>query len=114
MTTTNRMNMNEIRMDGNNLYREEAYTDLRVGSIRRLTPVKADGSPDETRETIFFGHTQLISPNGPLPIQCSLEGKTIEEAIKNFPEAVNETVERMIAEAKEQQQKEDSRIIVPR
>ena len=39
----------EIRVESGNLYREEIFTDLRVATIRRLLPVKADGSPDDSR-----------------------------------------------------------------
>ena len=43
----------DFRIDRSNLYREESFTDLKVGSIRRLTPVKPDGSEDKTRKKIF-------------------------------------------------------------
>ena len=43
-------------VDKNNLYRDEAYTDLKSASIRKLTPVQADGSPDDSRRMMFFGH----------------------------------------------------------
>ena len=33
-------------MDSAQIYREETFTDRKVGTIRRLTPVAADGSPD--------------------------------------------------------------------
>ena len=37
----------EIRVESSNLYREEVFTDLRVATIRQLTPVCPDGTPDE-------------------------------------------------------------------
>jgi hypothetical protein len=33
----------DFNLDTQNLYREESYTDLKAGAIRRLIPVKADG-----------------------------------------------------------------------
>ena len=36
-------------IDKNNLYREESLTDLKVGSIRRLIPLKSDGNADDRR-----------------------------------------------------------------
>ena len=39
----------EIQMDAANLYREESYTDLKAGSLRKLVPVKADGTDDPAR-----------------------------------------------------------------
>ena len=64
----------EIKINTDNLYKEESFTDLTFATIRRLTPVKIDGSVDESRETIFTGMTQLMSPNGPIPVQCLIEG----------------------------------------
>ena len=36
-------------MDPTQIYREETFTDRRVGTIRRLTPVTADGATDAPR-----------------------------------------------------------------
>lgn len=103
-----------IKIDPKNLYKEEAFTDLTFATIRRLTPVNIDGSPDESREPIFTGMTQLMSPNGPVPVQCLIEGaKTLEEAAAKLPEAIEKTVQAMIAEAKELERQEASKIIVP-
>ena len=44
---------NDIQMDAANLYREESYTDLKAGSLRKLVPVKADGTDDPSRPAIF-------------------------------------------------------------
>ena len=103
----------DFSMDRTNLYREESFTDLRIASIRRLTPVKPDGSPDKTRKTLFVGHTNLITPNGPLPIQNVIQAKELQQAIKKFPEAMQSAMERLVEEAKKHRQKEESRIIVP-
>ena len=103
----------DFSVERTNLYREEYFTDLKIASIRRLTPVKPDGSPDKTRKTLFVGHTNLITPSGPLPIQNVIQAKELQQAIKKFPEAMQSAMERLIEEAKKQKQKEDSRIIVP-
>ncbi len=103
----------DFSVDRTNLYREESFTDLRVGSIRRLTPVKPDGSLDKSRKTIFVGHTNLITPNGPLPIQNVIHAKELQQAIKKFPEAMQAATERLVEEVKKHKQKEESRIIVP-
>ena len=103
----------DFSMDRTNLYREESFTDLRIASIRRLTPVKPDGSPDKARKTLFVGHTNLITPNGPLPIQNVIQAKELQQAIKKFPEAMQAAMERLVEEAKKHKQKEESRIIVP-
>ncbi len=114
MSITAEPRITDIKIDQNNLYREDAFTDLTYVTIRRLTPVKADGSVDEGRETIFTGMTQLMSPNGPVPVQCIIEGaKTLGEAAEKLPNAIEGAVQEMIAEAKEMQREESSRIVVP-
>ena len=103
----------DLTLDKNNLYQEESFTDLKTGAIRRLIPVNEDGSRDENRAPIFMGQTQLMSPNGPLPVSCMLKATTLSEAIQIFPSAVKQEVDRIVAVAQKAQQKEDSRIIVP-
>ena len=105
--------MAEIQVDKTNLYREETFSDLKVASIRRLTPVREDGSDDSGRETIFIGETTLMSQRGPLPVQAPIEAKSLEEAFEKFPEAVNAAVEQLIEQAREMQRQEASRIVVP-
>ena len=110
----------DFSIDKNNLYREEAITDLNVGAIRCLIPIKTDGTDDERRERLFFGHTQLMSPQGPIPIQASVQAATLEEAMEKFPGAMRQAMEEMIEKARKmhaeqgrQQPQEDSRIIMP-
>jgi hypothetical protein len=45
----------EVQLDPTSLYREDVFTDRHAGSIRRLTPVKVDGSTDETRHVLYSG-----------------------------------------------------------
>ncbi len=104
----------------NNLYREESVTDLKTASIRTLIPIKPDGSNDESREKIFVGHTQLMSPQGMVPLQSPLQATTFEEAMEKFPAAMKQALSEMIENAKKMQQEQermqkntDSRIIVP-
>jgi hypothetical protein len=103
----------EIEVDTANLYREEIFTDLRVASIRKLIPVKPDGSADESREAIFTGQTTLMSAAGPVPVQCQIEANNLEEASARFPEAIKQAVEQLVEEAREIQRREASRIVVP-
>jgi hypothetical protein len=103
----------KIRINQQNLYREEVFTDVRMAAIRQLTPVKTNGEIDKGRKIIFFGQTQLITPHGPLPIQFPIEAKNLHEAIEKFPEVMEKFMEKMLEEAKEMQRQEQSRIIVP-
>ena len=105
--------LGDIAVDQTNLYREETFTDLKVASIRRLTPIKPDGSEDFTRPAIFVGETTLMSSRGPLPINCPIEAANLQEAMDAFPVAVQNAVERLMEEAREIQRQESSRIVVP-
>jgi hypothetical protein len=102
-----------LSIDKTNLYREETFSDLRVGNIRRLSPVKPDGSQDKSRKTLFVGQTHVVTPKGPVPIQGVIQAKDLQQAIKKFPEAMKAAMDQMVAEAKKIQQEEASRIIVP-
>jgi len=88
-------------MDAANLYREEIYTDLKVGTIRVLHPVKSDGSPDPSRPTRFVGSAQLLTPEGTVPISFEIEAANLKEAIERYAEAAKKGVEefaRQVAE----------------
>lgn len=103
----------DIEVDKQNLYREETFTDLKVASIRRLTPVLADGTDDPSRAPRFIGETTLMSQRGPLPVQAPIDAKNLDEAFDLFPEAVNQAVDALIEQAREMQRQEASRIVVP-
>jgi len=103
----------DFTVDTSNLYKEEGYTDLKVASIRRLVPVDADGNADTSRAAIYVGTTQLMTPQGLLPIQGALPANSFKEALEVFPEAMQKATVQMIEEAKKMKEKEDSRIIVP-
>jgi hypothetical protein len=105
--------LSDVKMDTANLYREESYTDLKTGSIRKLVPVKTDGSEDTSRQAIFSGHTQLMSPHGPLPIQGAIDAKTLDEAVLGFPQAMEDAMNRMIEEAQQYQREQSNKIITP-
>ncbi|HEX5458404.1 MAG TPA: hypothetical protein VFX20_00370 [Steroidobacteraceae bacterium] len=103
----------EVHLDPASLYREEIYTDRRAGTIRRLTPVTADGATDPNRPVLFSGQTQLLTPAGVLPLVFEIEAGTLEEALAKFPEGVNAALEQAIDEAREMRREAASRIVVP-
>ena len=110
----------ELKIDRSNLYEEQTFTDLKVGMIKRMTPVKSDGALDKTRKSVFVGQTSLMTPGGPLPIQAVIQAKDLQQAIKKFPEAMKMAMDKLAEEAKKYQQQEqdriekpESRIIVP-
>ena len=109
----------DFTVDTKNLYREESITDIKVASIRRLIPITPDGSDDKSRTDIYIGHTQLMSPEGPVPIQAKIPANNLEEAMDAFPEAMQQALAEIIESIKKAQREQelkggdDSRIIVP-
>jgi hypothetical protein len=95
----------DFTVDRNNLYREESFTDIKVAAIRRLTPVKPDGSDDESREPLFMAQTQLMSPSGPVLLQSILDAGTLEQAMEKFPNAMQKEMDKVIEKNKKEQGK---------
>ncbi len=104
-------------VDKENLYQEKTITDLKIASIRQLSPVNLDGSEDSSREVIFIGSTQLGTPQGPVPIQAKLEASSLEEAMEAFPKAMEVETQKVVESFKRMQEaqkkSQDSRIIMP-
>jgi hypothetical protein len=103
----------EIKLDPTQLYREEIFTDRKAGTLRRLVPVKSDGSEDTSRQTLYSGQTQLLTPAGVLPLAFELEASSIDDACNKFPAAVKVAIEQAIEEAREMRREAASRIVVP-
>ena len=92
-----------LAVDRNNLYREESFTDIKVASIRQLTPVKPDLSPDDSRQPLYMGQTQLMTPSGPVMLQSLLEAVTLDEAIEKFPGTMEKEVDKVMAQVQQTQ-----------
>ena len=105
--------LENIELDGENLWKEENFTDLQVGSIRKLTPIKLDGTEDESRKAIFSATTNIMTPNGALPISGEIDAATLAEAVKKFPEAINAAVKQLQEEMAQYQREQASRIVTP-
>jgi hypothetical protein len=103
----------EIALDASGLYREEIFSDRKAGTIRRMTPVTQDGSPDPARPVLFSGQTQLLTPAGVLPLGFEIDAKTLDEAVQKFPAAVKLALNDAIEEAREMRREAASRIVVP-
>jgi hypothetical protein len=107
------LNPTELAMDPTTLYREEVYTDRRVGTIRVLTPVTPAGAQDLGRAILYVGETQLLTPGGLLPLSFDIEATSLAEAIEKFPTAANDAVERTRREIEQLRREAASSIIVP-
>jgi hypothetical protein len=103
----------DVQLDPTSLYREELFTDRRAGTIRRLTPVTAQGETDATRFVLYSGQTQLLTPAGVLPLGFEIEAESLEDAIQKFPDAVKVALEQAIDEAREMRREAATRIVVP-
>jgi hypothetical protein len=103
----------EVRLDPAAMYKEEIFTDRRAGTIRRMTPITIDGGTDASRQVLFSGQTQLLTPAGVLPLVFDIEAATLEEALMKFPEGVKVALEQAIDEAREMRREAASRIVVP-
>ena len=105
--------MPDIQVDANALYRDELFTDRKAGTIRRLTPVTAEGHADAARAVLYSGQTQLLTPGGVLPLSFDIEAHSLGEAVQRFPGAVHAALEQAIEEAREYRREASSRIVVP-
>ena len=104
----------EARFDTENLYREEAYTDRRVGTLRVLVPVKTDGSPDAARPTLYVGQVSVMTPMGALPISFELpEAKTLADAIAGFAAGAQVGIEETMRELQQMRREQASSLLIP-
>ena len=104
---------NDIKVDPNALYLEEIFTDRRVGTIRRLTPVKKDGKRDEARAILYVGETQVLTPAGALPIGFEIPAASLDEAAEKFGQLARDAIERTVKELQEMRRQAASQIVVP-
>jgi hypothetical protein len=101
------------QMDVAALYLEETFTDRKVGAIRRLTPVKSDGTPDAARPVLFVGQAEIMTNMGPVPINFEIEGRTLAEAVSGFAPAAAAAVERTIQQIQDMRRQQASQLVVP-
>lgn len=101
------------QMDAAALYREEIFTDRKIGTIRRLIPVKADGSNDPARPVVYVGEAQVLTPMGTLPLSFEIPAQTLQEAIAKFGPATKDAVEHARQELQELRRQASSSIVVP-
>jgi len=103
----------DAAMDATSLYREEIITDRKIGTIRLLTPVKSDGSPDAGRPTVYTGEAQVMTNMGALPVSFEIEAKNLAEAVANYGDAARAGIERTMHELQEMRRQAQSGLIVP-
>lgn len=100
-------------MDPATLYLEEVFTDRRVGTIRRMTPVKGDGARDPAREIVYVGETQVMSTVGALPIVFEIEATSLEDAASKFGPLAKDAIEKTVRELQDLRRQAASSIVIP-
>ncbi|HEX2566404.1 MAG TPA: hypothetical protein VHL85_06065 [Burkholderiales bacterium] len=104
---------NEIKLDPAALYLEEVFTDRRIGTIRRMTPVTKDGARDQARPVLYVGETQVLTPAGALPIAFEIGAGSLEEAAEKFGTLAREAIERTVKELQDLRRQAASSIVIP-
>ncbi len=95
------------------LFREDTFTDRRVGTIRRLTPVTAEGEVDPSRQAEYAGMAQVMTAAGPMPLNFDIPGNSLDEACANFAACAEQAVEEMAQRLEEMRREQASQIVLP-
>jgi hypothetical protein len=103
----------QATMDATQVYREEIFTDRKVGTIRRMTPVTVDGAADAARPVIFVGQAQVMTPMGAVPISFELDAATLEAAVEKFGATAEQAVQQTMRELQELRREQASSLVIP-
>jgi hypothetical protein len=103
----------DIAMDRTGLYREETFTDRRVGTLQRLTPVTPAGDTDTARPVLYVGQTQVLTPAGALPLSFEIPASSVDDAVTKFGDFAREALARTVRRLEELRREQASSIIVP-
>jgi len=103
----------EIKLDIENLYQEEVFTDNKVGTLRRMTPINAEGEIDASRSVMFIGQAQMMTPAGALPLNFQVEADSLADALAKFSAEAQVCLERTLEELREMQRQQASQIVMP-
>jgi hypothetical protein len=106
-------NAPEPKMDADDLYREDVYSDRKVGTIRVMTPVKPDGSPDPARTPLYVGQAQIMTPAGVLPLSFEIDARNLAEACTGFADGAKVAFEETMKELQEMRRQQASSIVIP-
>lgn len=103
----------QATMDSTQVYHEETFTDRKVGTIRRLTPVTVEGNADPARAVLYVGQAQIMTPMGAVPISFELEAATLDAAIAKFGPAAEAAVQQTMRELQEMRREQASSLVIP-
>jgi hypothetical protein len=103
----------DLTMDPGELYREDVFTDRKLGTIRHLVPVTADGAPDISRPVLFIGQAQIATPGGLLPLSFEIEAMSLAEAVRHFGAAAQVAIEDTVRELQDLRRQAASSLVIP-
>jgi hypothetical protein len=112
MATDNRT-ASEAAMDADALYREEIVTDRKIGTIRMLVPILADGAADTKRKTLYSGEAQIMTNMGALPVSFDIDADGLADAVAKYGDAARAGIERTMKELQDLRRQASSGLIVP-
>lgn len=104
----------EPTMDAASLYREDVFTDRKVGTIRVLTPIRSDGSMDAGRKTLYLGEAQIYTTMGALPLSFELDADSLPDAVSKYAPAAKQAVEQAVRELEDMRRQAASSIVIPK
>lgn len=103
----------QMNMDAANLYREDMYTDQKIGTIRVMTPVTAEGERDDSRAVQYLGQAQMMTPAGALPLSFELPVDNLAAAVEAFSDGAALAMEDTMKELQEMRRQQASQIVMP-
>lgn len=103
----------EMTMDASNLYREDIYTDQKIGTIRVMTPVTSAGEKDSARAVQYIGQAQMMTPAGALPLTFELAVDSLADAVAAFSDGAKQSMEDTMKELQEMRRQQASQIVMP-
>ena len=110
---TPELKSSELKLDPDKLYLEEVFTDRRIGTLRRLTPVTKDGKTDASKTVLYVGETQIMTPAGSIPIAFEIGAESLGEAAEKFGALAKDAIDRTVRELQELRRQASSSIVVP-
>lgn len=102
----------DSQMDVANLYREDTYTDRKLGVIRCMTPVNGEGGVDASRPVLYLGQAEIMTSMGPVPINFEIEAANLTQAVAGFAAAAQQGIERTMQQIQEMRRQQASQLVV--
>ncbi len=102
----------DSQMDVASLYREDTYTDRKLGVIRCMTPVNGEGGLDTSRPVLYLGQAEIMTNMGAVPINFEIEAKNLAEAAAGFAAAAQQGIERTMQQIQDMRRQQASQLVV--